>query len=268
MDAGKPRAKTLADQDIVTRTPWDRRRLMRAGAAAVLATAVVAPPAAAQGVSDRDAGAGADPPGRGRHPRTGVTDSDGGASADPINGGRGGGRPTRPQTGLTDRDAGAGADPPGGGRGGAGSRNAGVTDSDAGAGADPPGRGRGTNRGPVTGRNDRDYYERPWNADRHANEESRVSDNDGGPNRDPQGEGRGTAAWARRHQQGPSGGRPPSNTRPGRRYDNDSRDAQLPGDLADALDGRNDAARYVTDLADVRLGSRGDAAQARVRMGK
>jgi len=196
-----PMRETLADDDIATTAAWDRRTVLRtaAGAGVALAAGAAPDPAAAQGVSDRDSGPGSDPPGRGRRSAyTGRTDQDPG---DPVNGGRGAGAAPRRQTGVTDRDAGAGSDPPGGGRGTAGARRTGVTDRDAGAGADPPGGGRGqAGGGQATGRNDQDYFERPWNADRHTNENSRISDNDTGQGSDPQGEGRGTAAWARRHQ--------------------------------------------------------------------
>jgi hypothetical protein len=273
----KPRAldhslKTLSEQEIVTSRVVDRRALMRVAAAAV--ATVVAAPAVAQGISDRDAGPGADPPGRGRHGTyTGRTDQD---PSDPANGGRGGTAPQRRQTGVTDRDAGPGADPPGGGRGGTGSRSTGISDTDSGPGSDPAGHGRG--RGRVAGQNDRDVYERPWNADSGSSDQdpsdpyghgrragggnqggqSRLSDNDQGPGSDPQGEGRGTAAWARRHAQGPTGGRPPQTQPPAQR--------QGAGDLVDAGVGRNDAMQFLTDVRDsnplTRRAGRNDAALA------
>jgi hypothetical protein len=266
---GRPQ-KTLSEQEIVTSRTCDRRAVIRAAAAAAVAT-VVAAPAAAQGISDRDAGPGADPPGRGRHGTyTGRTDQD---PTDPANGGRGGAAPQRRQTGVTDRDAGPGADPPGGGRGGTGSRSTGISDTDSGPGADPAGHGRG--RGRVAGQNDRDVYERPWNADSGPSDQdpsdpyghgrraggagggnqggqSRLSDNDTGPGSDPQGEGRGTAAWARRHAQGPTGGRPPQPRPP-------ATAGRPAADVVDIGVGRNDAARVLADMRDSIPGGRGDA---------
>jgi hypothetical protein len=224
------RLKTLSEQEIVTRCVWDRRAVMGAAAAAAVAT-VVAVPAMAQGISDRDAGPGADPPGRGRHGTyTGRTDQD---PNDPANGGRGGTATPRRQTGVTDRDSGPGSDPPGGGRGGAGSQSTGISDTDSGPGSDPAGHGRGQVAGRGANSRDSDFRERPWNSDRYPSDSDR---------RDPQGEGRGSAAWAQRHAQGPTGGRPPQAQPPGQR--------QGAGDVADVGLGRNDAAQFLVDVQD------------------
>lgn len=89
-------------------------------------------------ITDRDP---SDPVGRGRGGGSGITDRDAGPGADPAGRGRGATLPS--DAGVTDSDTGAGADPIGRGRGGGGRQVTGITDSDSGAYADPPQRGRG-----------------------------------------------------------------------------------------------------------------------------
>jgi hypothetical protein len=125
------------------------------------------------GITDSDTGAGADPAGHGRGPRSpsGVTDSDTGSGADPVGQGRG---PRSAAPGLTDSDSGSGADPVGHGRGPGASPTSGITDSDP---TDPVRNGRGTSSSQGTGAR-----------------LSGVTDSDTGSSADPAGNGRGKAA--------------------------------------------------------------------------
>lgn len=129
-----------------------------AGAALLL---VRGAPAVAQnarysGVTDCDAGQGADRPGFGTGVRNRYTDSDTGPSADPRCGGRGptsgsgsGTQYSDPPTGCSDSDYGVNGDPGGHGRACRGlpsnpnaQRRSNCTDSDTGTNADSIGNGR------------------------------------------------------------------------------------------------------------------------------
>jgi hypothetical protein len=147
------------------RTTTRRSFLRRVGATATAgaALALVSGSARAQnysGVTDCDAGQGADPPGNGRGTRNQVSDQDTGPNSDPRCHGRGSnsGSPsgtrynpgTQPETGCSDSDYGAYADPSGHGRTCRGldpnysglPRPSGCTDRDSGSGADSIGNGR------------------------------------------------------------------------------------------------------------------------------